>query len=305
VVDSTRTIMDIGTPRLIQNRSISGNVYLVTIALVLKVNEGIVIAADSATTMIIRDPSGAQNVANVYNNANKIFNLHKGLPIGAMTWGQGNIGSSSISMVAKDMRKSFHDEIDEGSYLINGVADRVHDQLIRDRYDLEFPLASERPPMGFLVAGYSSDDSGAHVYVLQAGDGSDGKPVEILAGDSGGASWWGQPEAISRILNGFSLDTPQAVVNLNVGLDLSQAYQFVQDLQGQVAAPLFSVAMPIQDAIDLAEFLVHATIQFVRFQPGALTVGGPIEIAAVTKHEGFKWVSRKHYFEKSLNPGRD
>lgn len=57
-----------------------------------------------------------------------------------------------------------------------------------------------------------------------------------------------------------------------------------------------------QDAIDLAEFLVHLTIMFSRFSPGAPSVGGPIEIAAVTKHEGFKWIKRKHYYEQRLNP---
>lgn len=35
--------------------------------------------------------------------------------------------------------------------------------------------------------------------------------------------------------------------------------------------------------------------------PGANTVGGPIELAAITKHEGFKWVTRKHYFDEQLN----
>ena len=28
----------------------------------------------------------------------------------------------------------------------------------------------------------------------------------------------------------------------------------------------------------------------------------PIEIAAITKHEGFKWIMRKHYFDVRLNP---
>jgi hypothetical protein len=60
--------------------------------------------------------------------------------------------------------------------------------------------------------------------------------------------------------------------------------------------------MPIQDAIDLAEYLVHTTIQYVRFSPGEPVVGGPIEIATITKHEGFKWIRRKHFFEARLNP---
>jgi hypothetical protein len=32
------------------------------------------------------------------------------------------------------------------------------------------------------------------------------------------------------------------------------------------------------------------------------SVGGPIEIAAVTKHEGFRWVKRKYNFSRDLNP---
>jgi hypothetical protein len=31
------------------------------------------------------------------------------------------------------------------------------------------------------------------------------------------------------------------------------------------------------------------------------TVGGPTEIAAITKHEGFKWVQRKHFFPRDVN----
>ena len=34
----------------------------------------------------------------------------------------------------------------------------------------------------------------------------------------------------------------------------------------------------------------------------AAPVGGPIEIAGITKHEGFKWVRRKHYFDTAMNP---
>jgi hypothetical protein len=77
------------------------------------------------------------------------------------------------------------------------------------------------------------------------------------------------------------------------------AVQVVQQaLQVQFAIP----AMPMQDAIDLAEFLVDVAEKYARFAPGAPVVGGPIEIAAITKHEGFKWVKRKFYFDRSLTP---
>lgn len=69
-----------------------------------------------------------------------------------------------------------------------------------------------------------------------------------------------------------------------------------------LTVPMIISAMPIQDAIDLADFLVTLTKMFSRFSPGAPSVGGPTEIAAITKHEGFKWIKRKHYFDQKLNP---
>jgi|GEM_PF-7135216 len=71
-----------------------------TIAISIKVNDGVVLAADSATTLLALDPQhGAPVVVNVYNSADKVFNLRKGLPIGVITWGAGNIGAASNTMV--------------------------------------------------------------------------------------------------------------------------------------------------------------------------------------------------------------
>jgi len=65
--------------------------------------------------------------------------------------------------------------------------------------------------------------------------------------------------------------------------------------------PLYTPPMPIQDAIDLAEFLVRTAIDFTRFRAGSPTVGGPIETAAITKHDGFMWVRHKEYYDRQLN----
>ena len=59
--------------------------------------------------------------------------------------------------------------------------------------------------------------------------------------------------------------------------------------------------MPVQDAIDLADFLVDMTTKYFAFLPGADIVAGDTDIATVTKHEGFKWIRRKHYYPAHLN----
>ncbi|MFZ2227485.1 MAG: hypothetical protein WA090_07365 [Candidatus Nanopelagicaceae bacterium] len=76
-----------------------------TIEIAVKVHDGLVLAADSATTLLQRDSNGQTKETNIYNNANKVMNLYKGLPIGLMSWGLGSIGSSSISTLGKDLRQ--------------------------------------------------------------------------------------------------------------------------------------------------------------------------------------------------------
>ena len=112
-------------------------------------------------------------------------------------------------------------------------------------------------------------------------------------------TWNGSPEAITRLL--FGTSTLTRTVLANVGL-ADQALLIMEAMQSQQVAPLIQAAMPIEDAADLAEYLVDTTVRFVRFMPGADTVGGPIEVAAITKHEGCKWLRRKHYYSRDLNP---
>ena len=73
--------------------------------------------------------------------------------------------------------------------------------------------------------------------------------------------------------------------------------ELVRDLYATLSVP----AMPIQDAIDLARFLVETTIGFVRFSVFLpKSVGGAVEIAAITKHEGFRWVQRKSFYPDGI-----
>jgi hypothetical protein len=51
----------------------------------------------------------------------------------------------------------------------------------------------------------------------------------------------------------------------------------------------------------LADFFGHARSAAMMILSGFDTVGGPVEVAALTKYEGFKWVKRKHYYDKGLN----
>ncbi|WP_294279959.1 hypothetical protein [uncultured Sphingomonas sp.] len=59
--------------------------------------------------------------------------------------------------------------------------------------------------------------------------------------------------------------------------------------------------MPKPEMARMAEALVNLTSIKRRVTRGAETVGGPIDVAIVSKAEGFVWVQRKHYFPAELN----
>lgn len=60
--------------------------------------------------------------------------------------------------------------------------------------------------------------------------------------------------------------------------------------------------MPKQELIELAEALVSITAVERKATRDAGTVGGPIDVALITRAEGFVWIKRKHYFKSELNP---
>jgi hypothetical protein len=279
----------------------------------MKINDGLVLAADSAASIVGQLPDGQSGIFNVYNNANKIFNLRKGLPIGAITWGMGSIGLASISTLMKDLRRRFSDQepdykdwvIDRSGYTIKDVAERVKQFFYDELYVPAFKDWPKKPGLGFIVGGYSSGEGMADEYTINIGeDGKCSGPKLLRKPEEVGVTWSGVPEAINRLVVGHGTALPQILQN-NLGVPPAQIPAAMQVIQQGLKIPLVVPAMPLQDAIDLAEFLVDLTIKFTRFAPGAPSVGGPIEIAAISKHEQFRWVKRKYYFETALNPEDD
>jgi hypothetical protein len=279
-----------------------------TIAIAVQVHDGVVLASDSAST--ISDPSkpAPDNIVNVYNNANKIFNLKKGLPIGGMVFGMGSVGSSSISTLAKDLRSRFAGEdkalplwkLDADNFTVEQIAIKVREFLFDEHYmSLGLPPASGLQ-LGFVVAGYSSSAQLSETWLVEIRDGKSDPPQLLIGQGITNIYAGGEPDLFSRIVNGHGINLGAALIKAGVALaDIPTA---ISALQKEMFVQLIEAPMPIKDTIDFAEFLVNSTIQFTRFKRGAATVGGPIESCAITKHEGFKWARRKHYFDRILNP---
>ena len=61
--------------------------------------------------------------------------------------------------------------------------------------------------------------------------------------------------------------------------------------------------MPKQELAYTAEAFVTLTSMKRKVSAQQETVGGPIDVAVITKNEGFVWIKRKHYFDRELNVG--
>ena len=86
------------------------------------------------------------------------------------------------------------------------------------------------------------------------------------------------------------------------------AKQFVMNSTGEFKRsytdPLINTVARLskEDMATLAESLVELTSLVRRMSPKEETVGGPIDVAIVSKGDGFIWLKRKHYFDLNLNP---
>ena len=74
-------------------------------------------------------------------------------------------------------------------------------------------------------------------------------------------------------------------------------------LEKQHSHPIMSVVemLPKEELAEMAEALVNLTSLKRRVTPEDETVGGPVDVAVISKGDGLIWIKRKHYFAPELN----
>ena len=73
-------------------------------------------------------------------------------------------------------------------------------------------------------------------------------------------------------------------------------------VQSHVQPVVSAVAdLPKEELAGMAESLVSLTSFKRRVTHDPETVGGPIDVAVISKGDGFIWINRKHYFDPALN----
>jgi len=83
--------------------------------------------------------------------------------------------------------------------------------------------------------------------------------------------------------------------------------QFVKHINDMIeekfSAPVVNTvaSLPKEELAAMAEALINLTSIKRRMSSQTETVGGPIDVAVISKGDGFIWIKRKHYFSHELN----
>jgi len=118
----------------------------------------------------------------------------------------------------------------------------------------------------------------------------------------------GYPEALLGATTGLSAKVRTSIeaAHATIGPQASQLAleQLAEWRSEKFVTELIEIVsvLPKEELASLAEALVNLTSLRRRMSRQAETVGGPVDVAVISKGDGLIWMKRKHYFEPGLNP---
>jgi len=256
-----------------------------SLGMVVKGPEGLVLAAESRVTLTATPPQGPAIQVN-FDNATKLLSfadVHS--YVGAVTYGLAAIGLRT----AYSFMPEFEANLPNNRLSIGDFARRLSEFFI-GQWQTAMPQEYQGPNMTFVVAGFNEGEPYGRVFVFDI----PGNPnaVEHHSGPNEfGITWGGQRQFVDRLISGYDgMLIPVLAQELN--LQPPQVQQMVQVLQRlQMQIPL--QAMPLQDCVDLAVFFLRTTIYAQRLTVGIRGCGGAIDVAVITRREGIKFIQKK------------
>jgi hypothetical protein len=259
----------------------------VSLGIVIKAPEGIVLAAESRITLTGQNPATNDRVQVSFDNATKLLSFAKGTsvrPVGVVTYGQAAIGQRTASSFVPE----FETEIGDDDLTTEEFAHRLSDFFMK-QWTAVVPDDYAGPPMTFVVGGLDRPQPYGRVFTVDIPRRPE--PVEAAAGGNFGITFGGQDDVMTRLLMGYDKSVPDRIAK---ALALTPAKK--QELIAAIASlqmPLPLAAMPLQDCVDLAVFFIRTTIAAQSLTVGIRGVGGPIDVATVTRNGGLEFIKRK------------
>lgn len=100
------------------------------------------------------------------------------------------------------------------------------------------------------------------------------------------------PDLSDKIKN---LDINSLIFEYKEKVKETKRYNYIQPLMSAVTN------LSKEDLAEMAESLIYLTYLKRRITFAEESVGGPVDVAIISKGDGFIWIKRKHYFKPELN----
>lgn len=275
----------------------------VTVAVACNVSDGVVLAVDSAVTLRAPDGSGIEKI---YENAEKLFPLG-GRPIGVAVYGLGALGDRSLGSYLAEFEKQNPAVVDPRTTL-NDVVEAARDFLMAAYMREVAPEVAdnsgrpwdqvpdeEKPILGVVIGGFSHAAYVSEVWhlVLPRHD-SPGSAERAFGQGEFGSSWYAMSGPIGRYIKGRDRGLIEEVIDYMERRSTPLTppeQQEVEELVQQYEYEIPYGAMPMEEGVAHARFLVELVVNHHRFSTGAPVVGGRVHVGKVNyRHGAFELV---------------
>ena len=258
-----------------------------SLGVVVKGPEGVVLAADTRVTINAQSSRLAVPILVNFDNATKLLTFgDKHNFVAAVTYGDAIIGGRTASSFLPELAHA----LGEARLSVFEYAMRVSSFFLDRWKEAGKPTDEAADGMKFILAGYNESDPYGEVYVFNVPNAPD--PIPQKKGTQFGMNWGGQLDIASRLIHGYDPILPSLMAEQ---LDIPQ--DRIEDarnaLQPKLEHRIPFGMLPLQDCVDLATFLVRTTITAQRFAITVRGVGGSIDVVAITRTKGVEWIQRR------------
>lgn len=271
-----------------------------SLGIMMKGTEGIVLAADSRVTLFSQlpnppNPTQTLIMPATFDNATKLLTVEGQSYVGAVTYGLGAFMTPNGPRTMQSFIPEFEGRLMQAGtnrLPVQEFAQQLSDFFMDKWNTLVARPANAGEEISFLVGGY--DDAAAYGRGFQFLIPNTPIPVEQNAGAGQfGITWGGQFDVVCRLLKGFDMGVPE-FIKAKYSLSPQDARNLFSDLEQKFAADIPYQFLPLQDCVDLAIFLIRSTITFQTFRTTTVRgVGGHVEVATITRAKGLVKISEK------------
>jgi hypothetical protein len=111
-------------------------------------------------------------------------------------------------------------------------------------------------------------------------------------------------DTILDVVGSENPEIARRIRDVNIDALINEHNQNMQKVrQNDIIEPMLMAVGTLskEDLSEMAESLIYLTYLKRRFTFAEESVGGPVDVAVISKGDGFIWMKRKHYFKPDLN----